>query len=93
MGLGFKIIYHEKVRDEDIKKLNTKEKVRVKKTIEAKLTTRPGDFGKPLRRSLKGYRSLIVGSKRVIYRIKKNTVKVLVIGDRSWVYTKREREM
>ena len=59
---------------------------RIKKAIEEKLTTHPEVFGKPLRFSLKGYRSLRVGEYRVIFRIEKDIVKILIIAHRSAVY-------
>ncbi len=59
---------------------------RIKAAIEEKLITHPDVFGKPLRRSLKGYRKLRVGDYRVIFRIERQTVKILAIGHRSVVY-------
>ncbi len=64
---------------------------RIKKSIEDKLTTRPEVFGRPLRFSLKGHRSLRVGEYRVIYRIDKHEVKVLLIAHRSIVYQEYEK--
>lgn len=59
---------------------------RIKRAIEEKLTTKPEVFGKPLRRSLRGYRSLRIADYRVIFRIGKDTIKIFVIGHRSTVY-------
>lgn len=59
---------------------------RIKKAIEEKLTTRPEIFGKPLRFSFKGHRSMRVGEYRVIFRIDKKTVKIVLIAHRSVVY-------
>ncbi len=86
MGVAFKIVYHELVVKEDIPWLGAPNKARVKKAIEGKLSSAPEVFGKPLRRSLKGYRKLRVGDFRVIFRIEGQTVKVLIIGHRSIVY-------
>jgi mRNA interferase RelE/StbE len=86
MGLTFTIAYHELVVKEDIPRLSTANKKRIKKAIEEKLTREPEAFGKPLRRSLKGYRKLRVGDYRIIFRIEKQTVKVFCIGHRSMVY-------
>lgn len=63
---------------------------RIKKAIEDKLTTRPEVFGKPLRFSLKGHRSLRVGEYRVVFRIDGAIVKVLLIAHRSVVYEEYE---
>lgn len=61
---------------------------RIRKAIEEKLGTNPEVFGKPLRFSLKGHRSLRVGEYRVIFRIEGKTVKILLIAHRSVVYEK-----
>ena len=84
--MNFTITYHPDVVKEDIPDLPKKERERIRKAIEQKLTTHPEVFGKPLRRSLKGYRRLRVGDYRVIFRIQGNTVKIFVIGNRSVVY-------
>ncbi|OGZ96097.1 MAG: addiction module antitoxin RelB [Candidatus Sungbacteria bacterium RIFCSPLOWO2_02_FULL_51_17] len=87
----FEIIYHYRVVEEDIPKLSSAWKKRIRHAIEEKLTTRPEAYGKPLRRSLKGYRKLRVGDYRVIFRIEGNTVKIFVIQHRSVVYENAER--
>ena len=86
MGMNFALRYHQQVVDVDIPALPKKEHVRIANAIEEKLTTRPEVFGKPLRRSLKGYRRLRIGDYRVIFRIEKQAVKIFVIGHRSIVY-------
>ena len=87
----FEIIYHYRVVEEDIPKLSSAWKKRIRHAIEEKLTTRPEAYGKPLRRSLKGYRKLRVGDYRVIFRIEGNTVKIFVIQHRSVVYENAEK--
>lgn len=62
----------------------------IKKAIEEKLTTHPEVFGKPLRKSLSGFRSLRVGDYRVIFRIEGTTVRIYIIAHRSVVYTRAE---
>lgn len=59
---------------------------KIKHAIAAKLSTQPQLYGKPLRRTLKGYRKLRVGNYRVIFRIDKKTVKIFAIQHRSVVY-------
>ena len=88
MGMNFKIAYHEAVVGEDIPKLSKTDRSRIKKAIEGKLAGSPETFGKPLRRSLKGYRKLRVGDYRVIFRIEDATVKIFCIAHRSAVYRK-----
>lgn len=89
--MSFKIIYHPLVVHDDIPRLSSVWKARVQKTIEERLTTYPETYGKPLRRSLKGYRKLRVGDYRVIFRLEKNIIKILIIQHRSIVYDKIDK--
>lgn len=86
MEMSFDIRYHELVRKEDIPRLSSEWREKIKSAIENRLTTRPWAYGKPLRQSLKGYRKLRVGDYRVIFRIEGKTVKILIIQHRSTVY-------
>lgn len=86
MEVGYDIIYAEIVVTEDIPRLPKTMRTRIKKAIEQKLTTQPELYGKPLRRSLKGYRKLRVGDYRIVFRIEVRVVKVFVIQHRSFVY-------
>jgi len=54
--------------------------------MENKLATKPMNYTRPLRRSLKGYRKLWVGEYRIVLRIEEKTVKIFVIQHRSTVY-------
>jgi len=65
----------------------------IKTAIERKLTIAPEVFGKPLRFSLKGHRSLRIGDYRVIYRIDGTIVRILFIAHRSAVYTDAESSL
>lgn len=89
--MTYTIAYHEAVVEEDIPRLSKSIKERVRLAIEKKLTIHPEVFGKPLRRTLKGYRKLRVGDFRVIFRIEKKTVKIFIIDHRSTVYTDVEK--
>ena len=93
MGLNFDIVYHPLVIEKDIPKLGTADKNNIRKAIENKLTTNPEIFGKPLQRSLKGYRKLRVGDYRAIYRIEGKKVKIFYIGHRSIVYKKADKRI
>lgn len=86
MGISFVLQYHKQVVKLDILVLPKVEKKRIQQAILKKLTTDPVTFGKPLRRSLAGYRSLRVGDYRVIFSIKNNVVQIFAIGHRSAVY-------
>jgi len=82
----YEISYLSSVVKQDIPALSEEWSWRIKKTIEDKLFYNPEIFGKPLRGSLKNFRSLRVGDYRVIYLIEKKTVLVVVIEHRSVVY-------
>lgn len=86
--MKFDIVYHPLVVSDDIPKLSAGWKEKIRLTIEARLTTRPDFYGKPLRRSLKGYRKLRVEDYRVVFKIDDSEVKILMIAHRSLVYTK-----
>lgn len=53
--------------------------IRVKRAIEEKLMSDPVSFGKPLRYSLKGIRSLRVGDYRVLYEIEYDIKLVYIV--------------
>lgn len=91
--MNFEIRYHEFVKKYDIPRLSQKLKRQIQKAIEEKLGTHPEQFGKPLRRSLKGYRRLRVGDHRVIFRIDGNVVKIFIIQPRSVVYQNVNRRI
>ncbi|MBI5786987.1 MAG: type II toxin-antitoxin system RelE/ParE family toxin [Candidatus Niyogibacteria bacterium] len=91
MGVAFGIFYHELVVKKDIPKLSAVYRARIKSAIEAKLVYNPEVFGKPLRRSLHGYRKLRVGDYRVIFRTEKDKVKIFYIGHRSVAYGETQK--
>ncbi|MBI3495053.1 type II toxin-antitoxin system RelE/ParE family toxin [Candidatus Berkelbacteria bacterium] len=82
----FDIVYHHLVVRDDIPKLSSTWKEKIQHAIGERLGTHPDLYGKPLRRSLKGYRKLRIGDYRVIFTIERTTVKILVIQHRSVVY-------
>ncbi|MEK9180434.1 MAG: type II toxin-antitoxin system RelE/ParE family toxin [Patescibacteria group bacterium] len=86
MEINFSIEYHDRVVRKDIPKIAPEWREKIRQAIERKLATSPEKFGKPLRRSLRGYRKLRVGDYRVIFKIDGNAVKILVIQHRSIVY-------
>ena len=91
MALSFEVVYHEKVVRDDIPNITSSWRTRVRNAIEEKLTISPDFFGKPLRRSLKGYRKLRVGEYRVVFRIQGTKVLILAILHRSIVYREAEQ--
>lgn len=84
--MSFEIQYHELVYREDIPKLPKTLKERIKRAIEEKLMIHPEMYGKPLRRSLKGFRKLRVGDYRVIFQLTGKIVKIFIIQHRSKIY-------
>lgn len=84
--MKYQLQYHVFVVERDIPRLSKNIAERIRKNIENKLMIEPDKFGKPLRRSLKGYRKLRVGDYRVIFRISGTIVKIFAIQHRSIVY-------
>ncbi|MBU0981621.1 type II toxin-antitoxin system RelE/ParE family toxin [Patescibacteria group bacterium] len=91
--MSFVVQYADEVKKDDIPKLSFSVKNRIKGAIIKKLTSEPEKFGKPLRKSLKGYRKLRVGDYRVIFRIDKQFVKVFAIGHRSVIYKHTQKRL
>lgn len=85
--MSFEIVYHEKVISDDIPKLSSANRRKIKNAIEEKLFTHPEIYGKPLRQSLKNFRKLRVGDYRVIFCIEGAKIKILIIAHRSIVYS------
>jgi mRNA interferase RelE/StbE len=81
----FIVAYDERVAG-DLSQLTKSVRERIKQAIASKLTANPEIFGKPLRHSLFGFKSLRVGDYRVIYLIQKNKVLVILIAHRRDVY-------
>lgn len=87
MGVAaYRILYHEAVVSEDLSLITKSWKIKIKDAIDTKLTVDPIAYGKPLRRSLHGYRKLRVGDFRVIFRVEDSIVKVLIVKHRRIVY-------
>ncbi len=82
----YNIVYSDQVISRDIPKLSSPIKALIKSAIEKKLLSDPIKFGKPLRYSLKGCRSLRIGDYRVIYQIADTTINILVIQHRKECY-------
>jgi len=83
---AYSVEYLAVVLKEDIPALSSALKEKIRFAIENKLTIKPEVFGKPLRRSLKGFRKLRVGDYRIVFIIEKGTVLIIAIKHRSIVY-------
>ena len=84
--MSYEILYVDKVVKNDIPRISGLYRNRIKRVIETKLTTEPDLYGKPLRRSLKGYLKLRVGDYRIVFRIESKKVKIFAIAHRRVVY-------
>ncbi len=90
LGNSWEIRYLDRVIRDDISAIDYSERQRIKKAIENKLSLRPELYGKPLRHSLKGARSLRVGDYRVLFVLVKSQVLVVGIFHRSVAYMRVE---
>ena len=82
------LYYHPDIKKEDLPKIPNNIKDRIKRAIEKRLLKEPLKYGKPLKRSLQGYWKLRVGDYRVIYKIEKENIIILKIGQRKEIYDK-----
>lgn len=89
--MKFRIVYYKDVVDEDIPRLSYVVQKRIKKAIEEKLAVSPEVFGKPLRKSLAGYRKLRVGDYCIVFRIPGEEVRIVLIDHRSVVYRNADK--
>ncbi len=77
--MTYRVVIDELVFDKDFKKIDPADRKRIIKAIRQKLTSKPKEFGQPLRGDLKGYRKLRVGEYRVIYMIEDERALVYVV--------------
>ena len=89
----YSIRYSKHIDWKRFRRLPADDKERIKHAIEGKLTVDPAIFGKPLRKSLQGCRSLRVGEYRIVYRIEAEFVEILFFGHRSTIYSDAERTL
>jgi addiction module RelE/StbE family toxin len=84
----FNVQYAQSVLSKDISKLPQNIKKTIQSAIETRLMTDPIHFGKPLRYSLSGLRSLRVGDYRIIYMVDQEEliVSIVSIAHRKDVY-------
>ena len=91
--MNYNLIYHHDVKKVDLPRIDARNKSMIKRAIEERLTTSPEVYGKPLRRSLKGYWKLRVGDYRVVYKISGSDLRILAIIDRKAVYQQSEKRI
>lgn len=86
--MTYNIFYHPDIPKDDLPSIPENMKQRIARAIEERLLQDPVRFGRPLRRSLRGYRKLRVGDYRIIYKVEGRKIAVLNIGHRKDVYKK-----
>ena len=89
--MAYRLVYHADVKKADLPKIDRRNRSRIKKAIEERLSQHPEVFAKPLRRTLKGYWKLRVGDYRVVFKISGNDILLLGIIHRKNVYSQIER--
>jgi len=93
----FTVAYHSKVQ-KDFRSMDKKDAETIRRIINTKLINKPEFFGKPLRQTLKNYRSLRIGNYRIVFEVQKKELIILIItvGNRDKVYQeakKRQKEV
>lgn len=86
MEVRYSITLHRLVTSHDIPRLDAFWRHEIRDAVRTKLTTEPDLYGKPLRQSIKGHRSLRVGDYRVVYRIEQKIIRIVAIIHRSAKY-------
>ena len=84
MVLRFK--YHPDVKRSDLPKIDAKNRGMIKRAVEDRLATQPETYGKPLRKTLKGYWKLRVGDYRIVFKVSSNSIFIFGIIHRKEVY-------
>jgi mRNA interferase RelE/StbE len=93
MEIRYSITLHPLVTSLDIPRLDAFWRHAIRDVIREKLTSHPEIFGKPLRRTLKGCRTLRVENYRVVFQIQKKTIHVIAIIHRSTKYKGIEKRV
>lgn len=78
-----RLLYHRRVRSDDLPGLDPPVRRRIRAAIEHKLADRPEHFAKPLAHTRAGLWSLRAGPWRVIFALRGDEVWILRIGHRS----------
>ena len=84
--MSFTVTYSSLRDPKSLKRIGKSDLHAIMEAIEEKLTVAPDVFGKPLRHSMRGYRSLRVVDFRVLFRIDGSIVRIACIGHRSTIY-------
>jgi mRNA interferase RelE/StbE len=93
LATKFEILYHPEVKNTDLPKIDSKNRAMIKKAIEERLMAEPELYGKPLRRTLKGYWKLRVGEYRIVFKISGIQLFILAIIHRKNIYPQVDRRI
>ncbi|CAN2041604.1 mRNA interferase RelE/StbE [Candidatus Magnetomoraceae bacterium gMMP-15] len=91
--MSYRLIYHSNVKKTDLLKIDKKNKSMIKRAIEERLAIQPEFYGKPLRRTLKGYWKLRVGEYRIVYKISGDEIRIFAIIHRKNVYQRVKKRI
>ncbi|MFH0948260.1 MAG: type II toxin-antitoxin system mRNA interferase toxin, RelE/StbE family [Elusimicrobiota bacterium] len=91
--MSYTVLYHHLIYKEDIPLLNKDILQSIKIAIELRLMNSPEQYGRPLRKTLKGYWKLRVRDYRVVYKVVKNEIHIFAIAHRSKVYQLAEKRI
>lgn len=89
--MPFEILYHPDVKLYDLQNIDKKTREKIKNVIEKCLRVAPQHYGKPLRKTLKGYWKLRVGDYRVVFKISGDEIWILGIIHRKDLYELRTK--
>lgn len=93
MEIEYSLFHHPLVIKEDIPRLDQFWRHEIRDAVRAKLLTQPQLFGKPLRGTLKGCRTLRVGDYRIVFKIDRKAIHIVAIIHRSTDYRGIERRI
>ena len=84
--MAYELKYHPEVKRSDLPKIGAKNRDMIKSAIKERLAAQPEAYGKPLRRTLKGYWKLRVGDYRVVFKVSSDSIFIFGIIHRKEVY-------
>ena len=90
--MAYTLLYHPEVLN-DLKLINLDVQKRIVSAIEKRLQTAPEQYGKPLRKTLKGYWKLRVGDYRIVFKIAGQEIWIYGIINRRDVYGEIQRRL
>jgi mRNA interferase RelE/StbE len=84
----FQVLFKKSVIKKDIRALSADARSLIGRVIKERLAAKPLDFGKPLKNSWRGHRSLRVSFYRIIYRVnvEEKTIIIVAIKNRKNAY-------